>query len=100
MIKSQDSEVPRHELDNRPQADHRRANADTGKPQLSDRRVDDAHLAEFLEQTFGDFICALIDADLLAHEEDAVIALHLLTKSLIEGVAVSNDWHEKRGLGT
>ena len=55
-------EVPGHELDDRPQADHRRADADAGEPELGDRRVDDAHLAEFLEQAFRDLVCALIDA--------------------------------------
>ena len=73
--------------------DHRRADADAGEPELGDRRVDDAHLAEFLEQTFRDLICALVDGDFLAHEEDAVVALHLFAQRLVEGVSVRDDWH-------
>ena len=93
LVEREQREVPGHELDDRAQADHRRADADAGEPELGDRRVDDAHLAEFLEQAFRDLVCALIDGDFLAHEEDAVVALHFFAERLVEGVAVCDDWH-------
>ena len=36
---------------------------------------------------------ALIHADFLAHEEDAVVALHLLAERLVQGVAVGEGGH-------
>ena len=93
LVEREQREVPRHELDDRAQADHRRADADAGEAELGDRRVDDAHLAEFLEQALGDLVRALVDADFLAHEEDAVVALHLFAQRLVERVAVGDDWH-------
>ena len=67
------------------QPDHGRADADAGEPEFGDRRVDDAHLAEFLEQALGDLVGAVVHADFLAHEEDAVVALHLLAERLVAG---------------
>ena len=96
MIKGEHAEVPGHELDDRSQSDHGRADADAGKAELRDRRVDDAHLAEFLEEAFRDFIRTLIHADFFPHEEDTVVPLHLLTEGLVQGVAICKDGHEER----
>jgi hypothetical protein len=73
--------------------DHCCADANAGESKLGDRRIDDAHLAELLKQTFRDLVCALIDGDFLAHEEDAVVALHFFAERLIEGVSVCDYWH-------
>ena len=70
-----------------------RADADAGEAELGDRSVDDAHLPELLEETFRDFICALIDGDFLAHEEDPIVALHLFAQRLVEGVSVCDNGH-------
>ena len=93
LVEREQREVPRHELDDRPQPDHRRADADAGEAELGDRRVDDAHLAELLEQPLRDLVGALVDGDFLAHEEDAVVALHLLAQRLVQRVAIRDDWH-------
>ena len=93
LVEREHGEVPRHELDDRAQADHRRADADAGEAELGDRRVDDAHLTEFLEQAFGDLVCALVDGDFLAHEEDAVVALHFFAQRLVQRVSIRDDWH-------
>jgi len=45
---------------------------------LGDRRVDDALRSEFLQQTLRDFVGALIFRDLLAEDEDAIVAAHFL----------------------
>ena len=45
---------------------------------LGDRRVDDALRAEFLQQSLGDLVGALIFGDFLAHHEDVGVAAHLL----------------------
>ena len=93
LVEGKNAEVPRHELDDRPQPDHRRADTHSGESQLGDRGVDDSHLAEFLQEAFRDFVCPLIDRDLLSHEEYAVVTLHFLAQRLVEGVSVRYDWH-------
>ena len=46
-----------------------------------------------LEHPLADLVGALVVADLFAHEEDALVALHLLDHRLAEGLAVSNAAH-------
>ena len=93
LVEREQREVPGHELDDRAQPDHRRADADAGESELGDRRVDDAHLAELLEESLGDLVRALVDGDFLAHEEDAIVALHLLANGGAEGVSVCDYRH-------
>ena len=45
---------------------------------LGDRRVDDAARPEFLQQALADLVGALVFADLLAEQQHAVVAPHLL----------------------
>ena len=71
LIGGDQREVPGHELDDRPQADHRGADAEAGEAALGDRRVDDALLAELLEHPLRHLVGAVVVADLFAHEEDA-----------------------------
>ena len=58
------------------------------KPFLGDRRVDDPARAELVEHPLADLVGAVVLGDLLAHQEDAVVALHLLGHRLVEGFAV------------
>ena len=76
-----------HELDDRPQPHHRRADAEPGEAGLADRRVDDALGAELLEHALADLVGAVVLGDFLAHEEDVLVALHLLGHRLAEGFA-------------
>ena len=46
--------------------------------------------AELLEHPFGDFVRAVVLGDFLAHEEDVLIALHLLGHGLAESFSVLN----------
>jgi hypothetical protein len=75
LVHRQQREVDRHELDDRAQAEHRRADAHADDRVLGDRRVADALLAELLEQAGGDLEGAVEDADVLAHQEDVLVAL-------------------------
>ena len=93
LVHRQHREVPRHHLDDRAQAHHRRADADAGEALLGDRRVDDAALAELLQQPAADLVGALVDPDFLAHQEDVRVALHLLAQRLVEGVTVGDQRH-------
>ena len=93
LIDRDQREVEGHELDDRPQPDHRGADADAGEPHLGDRRVDDAALAEALEQALGDLVRAVVVADLLAHDEHVGVAVHLLAHGLVERLAIADDGH-------
>ena len=90
LVHREQGKVPGHELDDRPEPDHGGADADAGEPQLGDRRIHHPHRAELVEQSAADLVGALIDPDLLAHEEDVGIPLHLLAECLVEGVSVGD----------
>src|SRR5574337_279300 len=70
LVDRHQREVKGHHLHYRPQADHRRADADTGKPGLADRGIDDPLRTELLEQALADLIGPLVQTDLLPHQED------------------------------
>src|SRR5919197_1253836 len=85
----------RMELLSRPwaQAEHGGADADADEALLGDRRVADPLRAELLEQAGGDLVGAFEDADLLAHQEDVLVALQLLAEGVVERLAVGYDGH-------
>ena len=87
----QQREVDGHELDDRAQAGHRRADARADDRVLGDRRVADALLAELVEQSLGHLEGALEDADVLAHDEDALVAPHLLRERRDENVFIMGE---------
>jgi hypothetical protein len=53
-----------------------RADAQAGEAVLGDRRIDDALGAELVQQALADLVGALILGDLLAHQEDVLVAAH------------------------
>ena len=52
---------------------------------FGDRRVDDPVWPEALEHPLADLVGAVVLGDLFAHEEDAVVPLHLLGHGLVQG---------------
>src|SRR6266705_4175966 len=66
LVEGDKRKTKSHELDDWPQADHRRANAKTGKTIFADRRVDDARRSEGIEQTLDYFVSAVVLVDFLA----------------------------------
>jgi len=74
----------------------RRSDPDAGEPELRDGRVHHAHGAEFVEQSARNLVRAVVFRDFLAHEEYAVVVLHLLAERLVQGVTVCNDGHVGR----
>ena len=67
------AEVDRHDLDDRPHAAERRADAGADEGRFRQRRVADALGAELLEQPVAHGEGAAVAADVLAHQEDARI---------------------------
>ena len=53
-----------------------------------------AHLAELLEESLRDLVGAVVQTDLLSHEEDAVVVVHLFAQGLVQRVAVGDDGHD------
>ena len=94
LVEGDVAEAVGHELDDRAQSDHRRADADPGEAVLGNRRVDDATAPELVEHSLRDFVRAVVLGDLLTHEEDSVIALHLLGHRRPKGLAIGQDGHD------
>ena len=69
---------------------HRGADARAGEAGFGKRRVADALGPEFVQQALGDGIAAAVVADILAHQEHAVVALHGLADGLLHGLAIGD----------
>ena len=93
LVEGDVGEAEGHELDDRAQANHRRADADAGEAVLGDRGVDDPPGAELVEHPLRNFVSAVVFGHFLAHEEDALVALHLLGHGGAEGLAVREYGH-------
>jgi hypothetical protein len=93
LIHGEQGEVPGHELDHRTETDHGGPDPDAGETQLSDGRVHDPHGSELVEQSTAHLVGALIHPDLLTHEEDRVVTLHLLAKRLVQRISVCECRH-------
>ena len=88
LVVGDEREVDRHHLDHRSQAEHRRADGGADDDLFGDGRVDHALGAELVEQAVGDAIRAAELADVLADQEDGVVALHLLAQRFAKRDAV------------
>ena len=80
LVHRDEQEVEGHDLDHRALAEHRGADAGADEALLGDRGVAHAVGPELVEQTGGDLVGAVEDADLLAHHEDALVARELLAQ--------------------
>ena len=95
FVEREQSEVPGHELDDWPEANHRCTDANPSEAELGNRSIDDAHRPELVEQSLRHFVGAVVLRDFLSHEEDAVVALQLLAKRLGQRVTVSEYRHQE-----
>lgn len=87
MINRLHGEVESHELNDRLQTGHGRADADAGKPMLGDRGIDNPLRSEFLQQALRDLIGTLIFGDLFAHDEDVLVSAHLFGHGIAQRFA-------------
>src|SRR5699024_2219945 len=93
LVDGQQREVDRHDLDDRAQAEHGGSDGRADEALLGDRGVPDPLGAEFFEETLGDLVGALEDTDLLAHDEDVLVAEHLGAQCVPQSLAVSDHRH-------
>ena len=87
LVGRDEAERPAHELDDGAQAVHRGTDREPGEAVLGDGRVDDALLAELVQHALADLVRAVVLRDFLAHEEDALVAAHLLGERLAQRFA-------------
>eukprot|EP00053_Salpingoeca_punica_P008562 m.76658 g.76658 ORF g.76658 m.76658 type:complete len:418 (+) comp14651_c0_seq1:227-1480(+) len=80
-------EVEGHELADRAEAGHGCADGHASETHLRDGRVDHSVATKRLQQAAADLICAVVLADLLAHEDDLLIAPHLVLHGQRQGIA-------------
>ena len=93
LIERDQGKAERHELDDRPETDHRRADAHSGKSVLADRRIDHSIRTKTIEQTLADLVGAVIFRHFLAHQENVRIALQLFRQRFVQGLSVSDFAH-------
>ena len=74
LVEREQAEVDRHDLDDRPHPAERGADAGADERRLRQRRVADPLRAELLQQAEADREAAAVAADVLAHEEDPLVA--------------------------
>ena len=87
LVHDDRQEVAEHDVDDRPHAGHRRADADAAEPGLRNRRIDDAVLAEFVDQPHQHLERRPRFRDVFAHEDDARVAAHFLSDRFLDRVA-------------
>ncbi len=90
-------EIEGHELDDRPEAAHRRAGADAGEAVFGDRGVDHPPGSEFLEQPLGDLVGALVLGDFLADHEYPVVPAHFFGHRVAQRLAHGDGGHGGAG---
>src|SRR5262249_10929269 len=60
LIERDERKTPGHELNDRPQTGHGRADAQTGESVFANRRVDDSFRSEAFKQSLADFVSTVI----------------------------------------
>src|SRR5215210_9057116 len=85
LVHANAKKVYEHQLDDRPHALHGRSDPGPDEGRLRYRRVHDSVGTEPFEQAGRRAEDAAQASDVLAHEEDRVVALHLLRDALDEG---------------
>ena len=88
LIERQQAEIDRHQLNNGTHAGHGRADAGAGEAGFRQRRIADAIGTEFCQQTLAHGIAAAIPADILAHQENPLIAAQRIADCLAHGIAI------------
>src|SRR5438132_1428183 len=84
LIHREDREVKGHHLDDGMESGHGGADRQAGKSQFGDRRIDDAPRAKLFQEALANLEGALIIGDILADQEDLLVAPHLFPQRLVE----------------
>ena len=87
LVHDDRQEVAEHDVDDRPHAGHRGADAEAGEAGFRDRRVDDAVLAELVDEAGQHLEGRARFGHVLAHQDDRRIAAHFFGDRFLDGVA-------------
>ena len=88
LIECEQAEVDRHHLDDGPHAAEGGSDPRADEARLGERRVADALGAELVEQAEADGEGAAIAADVLPHQEDALVGGERVAQRSAHGLAV------------
>src|SRR5579859_960555 len=80
-IEGAGDEVDELELDDRSESDIGGSDGGPDETFFGERSLQDALRSESVQESFGDLECAAIAADVLAHQEDGFVRLHLLPEA-------------------
>ena len=87
LIHGQRNKIAEHDVDHRPHAGHRRADADTGNAGFRNRRVDDALGAELFHQPGQNFERRARLGDIFADDKHRRIAPHFFGQRFVDRLA-------------
>ncbi len=98
LLHRQRGEVGELELEDRAQPGQRRADRHPRAAQLGDRRVHHPVLAVFLDQVAGHAEGAAVDADILAHQHDALVLAKRDVHRLADRLGIAELAHRRPAL--
>ena len=93
LIHADGSEVNIHQFGDRTHAGNGSTEGSADDGGFGDRRVADASLAELLEEAIRHLVGTPVFGDILAHQKDCFVAVHLLNECFFEGIAIGNRFH-------
>ena len=99
LVERREDEVGELDLGDRPQAVDRGADRGADDHRLGQRRVDDAVVAELGPQAVGGQEHAALLADVLAQDDDRLVAAHLVGERLADGVDERARRHQRSASG-
>ena len=86
VVNALHGKVERHKLADWLEAAKPGANSKPSKAHFCDWGVDDAALAVFLQKPAGDLVCAMVLANFLTHQDDALVLLHHLVNAHVQRI--------------
>jgi hypothetical protein len=98
LVKAAGDEVGELHLADRAQPDDGGTDRRADDPRLGERRVHHPFGTELLDEAVGDLERAAVDADVLAHEQDAVVPAHLGAQTVGDRAQVGHLGHEPNPL--
>jgi hypothetical protein len=90
LVECEQTEIHRHQFDDRTHAGHRRPDAGAGKSGFRKRRIANSLRAEFGEQPVAHCVATAVAADVLAHQKNALVALDRIAKGRAHRLAVAH----------
>jgi hypothetical protein len=88
LVERQETEVHRHQFDDRPHTGHRGADTGAGKSGLRKRRIANTVGTEFRQQPLAHRVTAARAADILAHQEYTVVPAKRIADRLAHRIAI------------